>query len=53
MPASPSAPLQLAWQVATLDIDDPDNCLRLFRSNRDYGLILFAGLVADCLWRAV
>jgi 4-hydroxybenzoate polyprenyltransferase len=38
---------QLAWQVATLRIDDADNCLRLFRSNRDYGLILFAGLVAD------
>jgi 4-hydroxybenzoate polyprenyltransferase len=38
---------QLAWQVATLRTDDPNNCLRLFRSNRDYGLILFAGLVAD------
>lgn len=38
---------QLAWQVAMLRVDDPDNCLRLFRSNRDYGLILFAGLVAD------
>ena len=38
---------QLAWQVATLRTDDADNCLRLFRSNRDYGLILFAGLVAD------
>jgi 4-hydroxybenzoate polyprenyltransferase len=38
---------QLAWQVARLDTDNPDNCLRLFRSNRDYGLILFAGLLAD------
>ena len=34
-------------RCATLDIDDPDNCLRLFRSNRDYGWIVFAGLVAD------
>ena len=30
----------LAWQVATLDIDDPDRCLKLFKSNRDYGWIL-------------
>ena len=27
-------------QVQALDIDDPDQCLRLFRSNRDAGLIL-------------
>ncbi len=37
----------LAWQVRRLDIDDPDLCLKLFRSNRDAGLILFAGLVFD------
>jgi 4-hydroxybenzoate polyprenyltransferase len=37
----------LAWQVRRLDIDDPDLCLTLFRSNRDAGLILFAGLVLD------
>jgi 4-hydroxybenzoate polyprenyltransferase len=43
---------QLAWQVASLRVDDPDNCLRQFRSNRDYGLILFAGLVADAFLRA-
>jgi 4-hydroxybenzoate polyprenyltransferase len=43
----------LAWQGAVLDIDDPQDCLRKFRSNRDYGLILLAGLVADCVARAV
>lgn len=43
--------LHLAWQVRSLDIGDPDNCLRLFRSNRDYGWILFAGLLADCFLR--
>ena len=37
----------LAWQIATIDVDDPDNCLKLFRSNRDYGWIVFAGLIAD------
>jgi 4-hydroxybenzoate polyprenyltransferase len=41
----------LGWQIATLDIDDPARCLRLFQSNRDYGLIIFAGLVADALVR--
>jgi 4-hydroxybenzoate polyprenyltransferase len=35
----------LGWQVQALRPDDPDNCLRLFRSNRDAGAILFAGLV--------
>ena len=28
------------WQMRQLDIDDPAICLRLFRSNRDCGLIL-------------
>jgi 4-hydroxybenzoate polyprenyltransferase len=35
----------LAWQVRRLDIGDPDLCLALFKSNRDAGLILFAGLI--------
>ena len=37
----------LAWQVVRLDIADPDRCLALFRSDRDAGLILFAGLLLD------
>jgi 4-hydroxybenzoate polyprenyltransferase len=37
----------LAWQIARLDIGDPDNCLAVFKSDRDAGLILFAGLVLD------
>ena len=45
--------LHLAWQVRTLVIDDPDVCLRLFRSNRDYGWIVFAGLVAEGAWRVL
>ena len=39
----------MVWQVATLDIDNGPWCLRLFRSNRDFGWILFAGLVADAM----
>lgn len=37
----------LAWQVRRIDIDDPALCLRLFRSNRDAGLILFAAMLLD------
>lgn len=37
------------WQVRTLEIDDPKNCLRRFKSNRDFGLILCAGIIAGHL----
>ncbi len=37
----------LGWQIARLDISDPDNCLAVFKSDRDAGLILFAGLLLD------
>jgi len=43
----------LAWQIVRLDIDDPLNCLAVFKSNRDAGLILFAALVLDAAWRAL
>jgi len=43
----------LAWQIARLDVDDPLNCLLIFKSNRDAGLILFAGLVLDAAARHV
>lgn len=38
----------LLWQLRGLDIDDPDVCLRLFRSNRDAGLLaaLFLAVAA-------
>jgi 4-hydroxybenzoate polyprenyltransferase len=42
-----AAAAQLFWQVATIDIDDPENCLQRFRSNRDFGLIVFAAIVLD------
>ena len=29
----------MMWQMRRLDIDDPANCLRLFRANREAGLI--------------
>ena len=39
--------LQLAWQVATLRIDDSTNCLVRFRSNKLVGWLLLAGIAAD------
>lgn len=39
--------LMLYRQVVRLDIDDGARCLALFKSNRDAGLVLFAGLAAD------
>lgn len=42
--------LHLAWQVWRLDPQDGQMALRLFRSNRDAGLIFFAGLVTAILF---
>lgn len=39
--------LHFTWQISTLDIDDADNCLLRFRSNRDAGAVFFVGLLAD------
>ncbi|MEO9460627.1 MAG: 4-hydroxybenzoate octaprenyltransferase [Lentilitoribacter sp.] len=32
------------WQIKVLDIDNPDQCLRLFKFNGKVGLVIFAGL---------
>jgi 4-hydroxybenzoate polyprenyltransferase len=42
----------LGWQIERLDIGDPDLCLRLFKSNRDAGLILFAALIGDAVYKS-
>jgi 4-hydroxybenzoate polyprenyltransferase len=42
----------LAWQIRRLEIGDPALCLRIFKSNRDAGLLLFVGLLADAVMRA-
>ena len=43
--------VHLGWQVRRLDVSDPALCLRLFKSNRDAGLILFAGMILDAALR--
>lgn len=41
----------LAWQIRAIDVRNPTLCLKLFKSNRDAGLILFAAMVADAAMR--
>lgn len=40
----------LAWQVLRLDINDSAHCLKLFKSNRDAGLILFAAMLLEAVF---
>ena len=44
--------VHLVWQVRSLKIGDPALCKRLFQSNRDAGLLLFAGLLVDAVMGA-
>jgi len=39
----------LAWQVMRLDINDSAYCLKLFKSNRDAGLILFGAMLLEAV----
>jgi 4-hydroxybenzoate polyprenyltransferase len=39
--------VHLVWQIVRLDIADPDNCLAVFKTDRDAGLLLFAALLLD------
>lgn len=48
-----AAAAHLIWQVATLDIDDPENCLRRFRSNREFGLIVLGAILLDMALAAI
>jgi 4-hydroxybenzoate polyprenyltransferase len=41
----------LAWQVMRLDITNPALCLRLFKSNRNAGLLLFAAVAIEAVLR--
>lgn len=43
------AGIHLGWQVATVKLDDAANCLRRFKSNRDYGLLVLVAIVLSHL----
>jgi 4-hydroxybenzoate polyprenyltransferase len=46
-----AAGAHLLWQYHTLKIDDPANCLKLFRANRDAGaLIALAFILSSWIW---
>jgi 4-hydroxybenzoate polyprenyltransferase len=40
----------LAWQVLRLDINNSAHCLKLFKSNRDAGLILFGAMLLEAVF---
>ena len=42
----------LIWQIARLELGNSALCLRIFKSNRDAGLLLFAGLLVDAVLRS-
>jgi 4-hydroxybenzoate polyprenyltransferase len=42
--------VHLKWQQANVDLDNPQDCLAKFRSNRVIGWILLAGIVLGRLW---
>ena len=41
--------LHFAWQISSLETDEPANCLARFQSNRVVGWVLLAGLLAATL----
>jgi 4-hydroxybenzoate polyprenyltransferase len=46
-----AAGLHAFWQLRTFDQKDPALCLKLFQSNRTFGLLFLAGLLLDSLTR--
>ena len=48
-----AAGAHMARQIQSLDINDPDQCKRLFLSNNTVGWMIFLGLIAGGLWIVV
>ena len=45
-----AAAAHMTRQIIQLDIDDPEQCLRLFRSNNAIGWMIFLGLLGGAVW---
>ena len=45
------ATLHVAWQTTSFDHTNPNQCLKLFKSNRTFGLLFLAGLLLDTFTR--
>jgi 4-hydroxybenzoate polyprenyltransferase len=48
-----AAAVHMARQIVALDIDNPDQCLKLFKSNNTVGWLIFAGLIGGAVWVAL
>ena len=48
-----AAAAHMGRQILTLDIDDPDQCLKLFKSNNQIGWLIFLGLIGGGVWMAL
>ncbi|MGZ8362897.1 MAG: 4-hydroxybenzoate octaprenyltransferase [Caulobacteraceae bacterium] len=52
LPVSALLLLHLVWQGASLRLDDPTQALKLFKSNREAGLLLLLAIIAGALSQA-
>ncbi|MHA6685037.1 4-hydroxybenzoate octaprenyltransferase [Mesorhizobium sp. A556] len=48
-----AAAAHMTRQITVLDIDDPDQCLKLFKSNSQVGWLIFLGLIGGAVWVAL
>lgn len=48
-----AAGAHMARQIWALDLDNPDQCLKLFKSNNVVGWLIFLGLIGGGLWMAL
>lgn len=48
-----AAGAHMARQIRVLDIDDPDQCLKLFKSNSTVGWLIFLGLIGGGVWATI
>ena len=48
-----AAGVHLFRQIKSLDINNPDQCLALFKSNTMVGLLIFLGLIGGGIWIAL
>jgi 4-hydroxybenzoate polyprenyltransferase len=44
------AAIHAAWQISRFKTNDSGLCLRLFKSNRDFGLLIAVFLLLDCMF---
>ncbi|KAI9090084.1 UbiA prenyltransferase family-domain-containing protein [Phlyctochytrium arcticum] len=45
------AAAHLSWQISTLEVDNPSDAAKKFRSNATLGGIVFSGILADVLYQ--